>query len=156
MVTIRPMIPTDVPALAAMLGNMEPWRSYGVDPARWDGLLRSIPPEELAYVAEEEGALAGYVQFRLGGTFGLSGYVRTLAVSPARSGKGVGRKLLAHAEGMILEHGPNVFLLCSTRNENAQRFYEALGYAACGRLPAYVLATEDEIIYRKTTGPIRR
>lgn len=156
MLSIRPMTPPDVPALATILGTMEPWLTYGVDPTRWDRLLRTIPPEELAYVAEEEGAPVGYVQFRLGGTFGLSGYVRTLAVSPARSGQGVGRQLLAHAEGMILEHGPNVFLLCSARNENAQRFYEALGYAACGRLPAYVLATEDEIIYRKTTGPIRR
>jgi ribosomal protein S18 acetylase RimI-like enzyme len=156
MLTIRPLTPTDVPALAAMLGTMEPWLSYGVDPTAWERLLRSVPPEELAYVAEEEGAPAGYVQFRLSGTFGLSGYVRTLAVSPALAGRGVGRQLLAQAESMILARGPNVFLLCSSRNEKAQRFYEAMGYQACGRLPAYVLATEDEIIYRKTTGPIRR
>jgi ribosomal protein S18 acetylase RimI-like enzyme len=154
--TIRPLARADVPALATMLGSMEPWTYYGVDAAAWERILRSIPAEELAYVAEDAGEVVAYVQFRLGGTFALSGYIRTLAVRPDRGGQGLGRRILGFAEEMILARGPNVFLLCSTRNEAAQRFYEAAGYTACGRLDAFVLPSEDEVIYRKTTGPIRR
>jgi ribosomal protein S18 acetylase RimI-like enzyme len=154
--TIRPLAPADISGLAAMLGGMEPWTYYGVDAAAWERILRSIPPEELAFVAEQNGEVVGYVQFRLGGTFALSGYIRTLAVQPGQAGQGLGRRILAFAEEMILAKGPNVFLLCSTRNEAAQRFYAAVGYAEAGRLEAFVLPGEDEIIYRKTTGPIRR
>lgn len=153
---IRPLRPGDVPALAAMLGAMAPWTYYHVDEAAWQRILRQVSPDELAYVLADGEAPIGYVQFRLGGTFGLSGYVRTLAISPARAGAGLGRKLLAFAEAMILGHGPNVFLLCSSRNEIGQAFYRAIGYVECGRLTSYVLEDEDEVVFRKTVGPIRR
>lgn len=153
---IRPLRPDDTPALAAMLGAMAPWTYYHVDEAAWLRMLRQIPPEELAYVLADGAAPVGYVQFRLGGTFGLSGYVRTLAVSPQRAGEGLGRRLLAFAEEMILSRGPNVFLLCSSRNEAGHSFYRAMGYVECGRLASYVLEDEDEVLFRKTVGPIRR
>lgn len=152
---IRPMTPADIPALAAMLGALEPWTYYRVDADAWQRNLRSIPAEELAFVGVEADEPVAFVQFRLGGTFALSGYVKTLAVRADRSGRGLGRQILAFAEQMILARGPNVFLLCSARNTAAQQFYRAVGYAECGRLPAFVLATEDELIFRKTLGPIR-
>lgn len=153
---IRPMRPHDIPQLAEMLGTMEPWTYYGIDPDAWGRSLRSIAAEEVAYVGVEGERVVAFVQFRLGGTFALSGYIRIIAVRPGLAGKGLGRQILSFAEEMILSRGPNVFLLCSARNNSAQDFYRAVGYVECGRLPSYVLADEDEIIFRKSNGPIRR
>jgi ribosomal protein S18 acetylase RimI-like enzyme len=153
---MRPLRPADVPALAAMLSSMEPWLTHRVTAQQWEVTLRAIPPEELAFVVEDEQGLAGYVQFRLGGTFAWAGYVRVLAVHPGRRGQGLGRKIMAFAEDMILARGANVFLLCSAFNQKAREFYQALGYREVGRLPDFLTAGTEEVIYRKTTGPIRR
>lgn len=153
----RPLAAGDVPVLAAMLSQIEPWVSYRVDASAWERLLRSIPPDELAYVAlDDAGELVGYVQFRLGGTFALSGYIRTLAVRSDRHGRGLGRELLAFAEELILARGPNVFLLCSAANAGARAFYAAAGYEQVGELTSYVLEGQTEVIFRKTVGPIRK
>lgn len=151
---IRPLRPADIPELALMLSVLEPWTYYGVDAAAWERSLKAIPKDELGYVGLAEGQIVAYVQFTLGGTFALSGYVRTLAVRAGQKGGGLGRQILSFAEQMILTRGPNVFLLCSARNTAAQAFYKAIGYVEAGRLPAYVLPTEEEIIFRKTAGPI--
>lgn len=154
--TIRPMLAAHIPAVASMLGALEPWTYYGIDASAWERSLRALPSDDLAFVAADGDEIVGYIQYRLGGTFALSGYIRTLAVRADQGGRGLGRRILAFAEEMILARGPNVFLLCSDRNQQAQRFYERLGYVRCGLLPGYVLPGMDEIIYRKSTGPIRR
>lgn len=153
---VRPLLPADIPALAAMLSGMEPWISYRVDRPAWERLLHAVPSEEEALVALDDGRIVGYAQFSYRGAFCLSGYIRTLAVDPARHGRGLGRQLLAHVEELIFARGPNVFLLCSARNEPAQAFYRAVGYEQVGRLNAYVLPGEDELLFRKTRGPIRK
>lgn len=153
---IRPMTEHDVAATAAMLGSMVPWSTYGIGPSAWAQTLGALAPEERAYVAMDQEQVVGFVLFRLNGTFHHSGYIRTLAISPDRAGQGLGRQLLAFAEEQILSRGPNVFLLCSSFNVAAQRFYEHLGYSLVGRLENYLLADEAELIYRRSTGPIRR
>lgn len=153
----RPLTPADVPALAAMLSSMEPWLSYRVDRPAWERILSAVPGDEEALVAlDDDDQIIGYVQFSYRGAFSLSGYIRTLAVAPGRHGSGLGRRLLTHVEDLIFARGPNVFLLCSASNEQAQAFYRAVGYEPVGRLNAYVLPGEDEVVFRKTRGPIRR
>lgn len=153
----RALTPADVPALAAMLGSMEPWLSYRVDRPVWERLLHAVPADEEALVAlDDADQIVGYAQFSFKGAFALSGYIRTLAVNPACHGRGFGRQFLTHVEELIFARGPNVFLLCSARNEAAQAFYRAVGYEQVGQLNAYVLPDEDELLFRKTRGPIRR
>ncbi|MDF2629078.1 MAG: putative N-acetyltransferase, GCN5-related [Symbiobacteriaceae bacterium] len=140
-----------------MLGSMEPWISYRVDGPAWERLLAAVPPGEEALVAlDGDDRVTGYAQFSYKGAFCLSGYIRTLAVDPGRHGGGLGRQLLAHVEELVFARGPNVFLLCSARNEKAQAFYRAVGYEQVGCLNAYVLPGEDELLFRKTRGPIRK
>jgi ribosomal protein S18 acetylase RimI-like enzyme len=154
---VRPLTPAHIPALSAMLGAMEPWISYRVDRPAWERLLHAVPPDEEALVAlDDDDCVIGYVQFSYRGAFCLSGYIRTLAVDPGRHGRGLGRQLLTHVEELIFARGPNVFLLCSAGNEAAQAFYRAVGYEQVGRLNVYVLPGEDELLFRKTRGPIRK
>jgi len=56
-------------------------------------------------------------------------YVSNLAVLPAAQGKGLGRRLLVHAEEQARNHGlKKVSLLVSLENESARRFYKKHGY----------------------------
>ncbi|MDR7521584.1 MAG: GNAT family N-acetyltransferase [Armatimonadota bacterium] len=105
-------------------------------------------------VARTRGQVVGFVWFRLDGTFHHSGYVRLLGVAPHARGRGVGRRLMAHAERRLFAAGPNVFLLCSDFNSGAQAFYEKLGYTTVGAIPDYIVRGVTERLYRKTRGPI--
>lgn len=78
------------------------------------------------------------------GTFlgGLSGYsqlgwffIKSLALMPDGRGKGVGRALMRRAEAIAVERGLSGIWL-DTYDFQAPGFYEKMGYAEFGRLPA--------------------
>ena len=71
-------------------------------------------------------------------------------------GRGIGRALMEWAEAEVFDRrcARNLFLLVSDFNTPARRFYERLGFAEVGRLPDYLVAGRDEIIVRKTGGPL--
>ena len=72
-----------------------------------------------------------------GGLWGKTVYgwlfVEYLAVPPALRGKGIGRRLMAVAEGIALERGC-VGSWLTTLSFQAQGFYEKIGYEAFGAL----------------------
>ena len=109
----------------------------------------------LGLVAEEARSLVGFVVYALRGTFVHSGYVRSVAVAPDAQHRGVGAGLMDAAEAAIFTQGPNVFLLVSTWNAGAQRFYEPRGYHRIGELTDYLRRGITEVVYRKTLGPIQ-
>ncbi|HEY0787399.1 MAG TPA: N-acetyltransferase, partial [Thermoanaerobaculia bacterium] len=49
---------------------------------------------------------------------------------------------------------PNAFLCVSSFNEGAKRLYERSGYEVVGVLRDYLVRSYDEILMRKTIGPI--
>ena len=83
-------------------------------------------------VDDADGQLAG----------GLSGYfvqgwlfVKLLAIVEGQRGSGIGRALMLEAERITRQKGyAGIYL--DTFTFQAPRFYESLGYAECGRLPA--------------------
>jgi ribosomal protein S18 acetylase RimI-like enzyme len=81
--------------------------------------------------------------------------VRSVAVAPDAQHQGVGGRLMDEAEAAILGSGPNVFLLVSSWNTGAQRFYERRGYRRIGELADYIRRGITEVVYRKTLGPIQ-
>jgi ribosomal protein S18 acetylase RimI-like enzyme len=80
--------------------------------------------------------------------------VRWIAVALAARGRGVGERLMRHAEDRIFRRGPNVFLTVSDFNRRAQAFYRKLGYTEVGAIRNYVVPGITERLYRKTRGPI--
>jgi hypothetical protein len=67
---------------------------------------------------------------------------------------GLGTRLIGFAEERIFREWPNVFLCVSSFNPDARRLYERLGYQAIGTLTDYIVAGCDEILMRKTRGPL--
>ena len=146
--SIRPATSRDVPALSELATRT--WsEEFGasVDPA--DAAAEVAATRSAAYfvqalrettilVAEEEGALAGYVQF---GEVDLPEVdvrqgdraLRRIYVDAAAQGRGLGRELmnaaLAHPR---LAAAQRIFLTVWERNTRAMRLYESLGFEVVG------------------------
>ncbi len=83
------------------------------------------------WVLERDGELAGALVMRAkdGGWF-----VDTVGVAPVMQGKGVGKALMAFAEGEAARRGFNAIrLYTNARMTENMPFYQALGYAITGR-----------------------
>lgn len=131
---------------ARLMLSMEPWRTLG---RHYADCLQAIQ-ESFFAVARDSNGPAGFILWTTSGL--LNGYIRTIAVSPAHQGKGLGQALIAHAEAAILAQSPNVFLCVSSFNPRARALYERLGYRQVGRLENLLIPDHDEILLRKA-GP---
>lgn len=91
-------------------------------------------PDSLVMVAEEDGAVVGYVYAHVENTSwrdlrGPCAYVDDVYVDEATRRRGVGRELLQAAIDWARAKGePQVVLSSHTRNETAQRLFDALGF----------------------------
>lgn len=80
-------------------------------------------------------------------------YLRLLLVAEEFRGSGIGGLLLDEAEARARERANHCYLLVTTDNARARRFYERHGYRCVGELPGLVWPDLDEALYHK---PLRR
>ncbi|MBI4351789.1 MAG: GNAT family N-acetyltransferase [Elusimicrobia bacterium] len=147
---ISRLISSDKHAAAALMAASDPWLKLGLGPAH---CLKSLNvPFRETYVTKAAGKISGLVTITMYGTF--KGYIQSLFVAEGFRGEGLGGKLLAFAEKKVLARSPNVFLCVSSFNTGALRFYRRLGYKKAGLLKDFVRKGSDEILLRKTTGPL--
>ena len=140
----------EVRACAELMATSEPWITLGRTCDQAVRILTS--PSREVYVGAVEGELVGFVVLIMRGAF--VGFVQTLAVDPARRGRGIGEALMRFAEERIFRDTPNVFLCVSSFNDGALRFYRRLGYEVVGELRDMLIPGHSEILMRKSTGPI--
>lgn len=135
---------------AAIMCNSEPWitlkRNYEQCLQAFDGDYKEI------YVATENNELLGFIILQMAGTF--KGYIQTIAVAANARSKGIGTALIDFAEKRIAAISPNVFICVSSFNKKAQDLYIKLGYEKVGVLKDFIVKGYDEILLRKTSGPI--
>ncbi len=159
---IRHMQTADVAQVAGIIGKTPLWHRYGIDVAKATDIVSGAlsdaeldPHHSFCIVAEDElGRVIGFAWVLLKGCFGRSGYLKLIGVREHMRGRGVGKRLLDAAEQKVLESGPDMFLLVSSFNEHAIRFYEAMGYERCGIIRDYVVRGIDEMLYRKRLGVV--
>jgi len=150
-VQMRPLVATeDIETCAHIMASSDPWLRLGLDLATCRRILCQAEREPWAACLGD--ALAGFVVLNFKGPF--VGYVQLLGVAAPHRGLGMGAALLAHAERCIFERTHNVFICVSSFNETAQRFYARHGYQAVGRLEDFLVAGHDELLLRKTRGPL--
>jgi diamine N-acetyltransferase len=146
--TIRPARASDVPALSALAKRT--WSdAFGdgvslddeaaeLQETRSEAYFAEALRTKTLLVAEEDGALLGYVQF---GDVGIPEVqakpgdqgLQRVYVETALQGRGLGRRLVEAA----LQHPPlaeakRVFLQVWDENERAVRLYESLGFRKIG------------------------
>jgi ribosomal protein S18 acetylase RimI-like enzyme len=141
----------DLETCARFMSESEPWLTLGIGYA--DCLKAASAPLREAYAAKEDGKALGFIILQMTGTF--RGYIQTVCVGPAARGKGIGSKLVRYAEKRIFRETPNVFMCVSSFNKGAQKLYKKLGYIRTGLLKDFIVAGHDELLLRKTRGPIR-
>ena len=107
--------------------------------------------ETVTWIAEEEGALAGFaiVEF-IRHTAPTVAYISTIEVLPAQRGHGVGAELLRRLEGSAnAERATGIWLHVDMENASAIRLYERLGYQKNSRANHYYARNRPASIYVK-------
>jgi len=137
-------------AAALRMSACDPWLKLGLDARQcFRGLTA---PGRRTYEASAGGRPAGHVTINMAGT--LRGYIQVLFVAGDFRGRGVGELLLRFAEKKIFSASPNVFLCVSSFNKGAARFYRRQGYDRAGLFRDFLVKGHDEILLRKTRGPL--
>lgn len=158
MLAIRPATAADADAIAAL--HAASWRDAYRDsmPADYlrDRALADLTEHwrntdfsagDVLLVAEEAGALTGFIAIYRGEKHEPSTYLDNLHVAPGRRSGGVGAQLMkAAAEALIGLGETGVYLWLVQGNDAAQRFYERLGGVATERSSKTVFGVPLDIL----------
>ena len=140
----------DVDWCARLMAGSEPWVTLGRDYDASRAVLSDRLKER--YLVRHAGTPVGLLILDLTGPF--KGYIQTICMMPEVRGKGLGSEVIAWAEERIFRESSNVFMCVSSFNAKARRLYARLGYEVVGTLHDYVVAGHDELLLRKTRGPL--
>lgn len=174
MLTIRPAVPQDVPAVAEMLEEViEHLHRSGKNYPNWHHgkyPTPAVPAAALArgdlYVVEQDGEIVGTVTinalqapqyaempWRVDAAPEQVRVIHTLATRPAVRGSGLSRRLLAYAEELARRQGAVVMRLDTFhQNAPARHLYEDTGYVHIGYVNFSDIRPEGEpyAIYEKS------
>jgi ribosomal protein S18 acetylase RimI-like enzyme len=138
---------TDSPEILGLLRRIAEWlEGKGVD--QWREFLTDEGGAKLAkrfregevYKVLLDGTVAGMFVIQWDDTFwhpekndGMACWVHTLGVDPASRGRGIGKRILSHIEGIAKGAGKKcVRLDCNADNTKLCGFYESQGFKAAG------------------------
>jgi ribosomal protein S18 acetylase RimI-like enzyme len=94
-----------------------------------DRRVLDVLSRDVVFVAREQGRPAGYVALRPATEGAI--VVEQLLVAPGHERRGIGRRLLAHAEGYaIAERAPTLRIVVEESNRPARSFYRRSGFVA--------------------------
>jgi ribosomal protein S18 acetylase RimI-like enzyme len=149
-VIIRPLIESDIAPLARLMAATSLWQRYNITEA---SAVKQLS-DELAggatiAAAELDGKPVGFIWYIQRGAFNRSGYIRLIGVRQDVRGRGIGQALMEQAESVLFADSPDVFLLVSDFNLDAQEFYARLGFQQVGAIPDYVIPGITELIFHK-------
>ncbi|MEM3454730.1 MAG: GNAT family N-acetyltransferase [Thermoproteota archaeon] len=146
----------DVAECIKIILTSEPWKTLRTtEKEARTSLLGGIKSGK-TIVAKVDNKTVGFIVFYPKGAFPLGGYIKLIGVHKDFRGMGIGRELMKRAEKEIFNYAKNSFLLVSSFNKAAQKFYRSLGYKKVGEIPDAIMKGYSEIIMRKTLGPIKR
>ena len=99
-----------------------------VDLAGWsDERVLEVLRRDVTFVAREQGQPAGYVALRRNDAGAI--VIEQLFVAPGHERRGIGHRLLAHAEGYaIAERAQSLQIVVEESNQRARSFYRRSGF----------------------------
>jgi GNAT superfamily N-acetyltransferase len=134
-------------AIAEMLAVSEPWASLKFSAAALASYLNREDAALRRYVISVDGDLAGIICVRHPWLRGP--YIELIGLSPKHRGKGIGKQVLAWAETEARRESKNLWVLTSSFNHQALKFYQGLGFYPIGPIQGLVSPEHDEILLRK-------
>lgn len=140
----------DLEWCAQLMADNEPWitlkRSYA------DCILLLFDPISEVHLLSQNENRIGFIMIKLKGSF--TGYIQNIVLLEEFRSKGIGEAAIRYIEELIFQVSPNVFICASSFNHRAQKLYHSLGYETIGLLKNYIVKGCDEVLMRKTRGPI--
>jgi aminoglycoside 6'-N-acetyltransferase len=139
-VTLRPVRPGDIPALAAMLARPEVARWWpGYDVARVEREFLAEEPNLTIYAIEVGGRLAGAIQSWEESEPEFRHANIDLFIDPELHGRGIGPAAIRRLAAQLIDEGGHHRLTIDPAAENAVaiRVYEKVGFRPVGRLRQY-------------------
>lgn len=112
--------------------------------------LRPLVAEELASDAVQWWVLVSGAEAPIGFLGFANDAIEALFIDPDHQGRGGGRLLVAHAQGLA---AGALAVDVNEQNEAAVRFYEALGFAVVGRSPTDAGGRPFPILHMKRPAP---
>jgi ribosomal protein S18 acetylase RimI-like enzyme len=101
--------------------------AFETTPGWTDARVLAALANDVVFVAREQGVQAGYVALAPNAGEGL--VIEQLLVAPGHEHRGVGRRLLAHAEGYAIAQGaPSLLIVAEPDNHAARGFYMRSGF----------------------------
>jgi ribosomal protein S18 acetylase RimI-like enzyme len=155
-IVYRKMKKEDVAECTPIILTSEPWKTLKFTKKEVRTSLLDGIKNGKAIVAEADKKVVGFIVFYPKGAFLLGGYIKLLGVHENFRGVEIGKELMSRAEKLIFKRSKNSFLLVSSFNKHAQRFYCSLGYKKVGEIPDAIVKGYSELIMRKTLGPIKK
>ena len=105
--------------------------AFETAPGWTDARVLDALADDVVFVAREQGVCAGYVALSRTADGGF--VIEQLLVVPGHERRGVGRRLLAHAEGYaIAQRAPSLLIVAEPDNRAARGFYRRSGFVPVG------------------------
>jgi aminoglycoside 6'-N-acetyltransferase len=138
-VTLRPVRPDDIPALAAMLARPEVarwWPRY--DLARVEAEFLATEPDLTIYAIDAAGRLAGCIQSSEEESADFRHANIDLFVDPELHGRGIGSAAIRLLARILIDKGHHRLTIDpAADNTVAIRVYENVGFRPVGRMRQY-------------------
>ncbi|WP_295672210.1 N-acetyltransferase [uncultured Mucilaginibacter sp.] len=142
--------PVDFAVCAGIMAGTDPWVTLGIG---YDDCLKAFGGSfREVFIMKYESEIIGFVIMQPQGTF--KGYIQTVAINNNYRGKGYGTQLLKFCEDRILAYSPNIFICVSSFNIGAIHLYTNFGFELIGELKDFIKPGFDELLLRKTVGPV--
>lgn len=150
-VSVRPFSPGDRPGAIAALRDCQAFDDEEVRVAT-EMIDAGLDGDYHLASAEWLRAFAGYICMGEAPLTQDSWYLYWICVRPGMTGRGIGRKLLRHAEATLCDcGGARLVVETSSRPiyHAARCLYEGSGYRQVGRIPDFYRGGDDCIMYCK-------
>jgi ribosomal protein S18 acetylase RimI-like enzyme len=145
------MISRDVGACAAMVLKHSVFSPYGFSEKKFSAILKKTLRDHSSFlIVAKDGDQnpVGFLWSLKRGGFGRSGYLKFICVDPEFKGKGVGRQLVKTLEKQ-LKGTKHLFVMTTSTNKGAKKFYAGLGFKSVGIIRDYVLPGTHELLLVK-------
>lgn len=152
---IRPTTPADTPALLKLTegtGVFKPHEIQALDEVLTDYHATNKAHGHVAVTFERKGEILGYAYYALAAMTDRTWYLYWIAVKRDIHAKGIGGKLLRHAEDDIRQRNGRVLFIETSslpHYELTRKFYLKHSYEITGVLRDYYSDGDDMVVFRK-------
>ena len=146
--SLAPIEGADAKMIAGELIEMDPWRTLNYAAASLESYLSASSPALHRYAIKvDNGGIAGVVTVRYPWLKGA--YLELIGLFPNRQKKGLGTAVLNWLERETGSQAANLWVLVSSFNDSANRFYLRQGFREIGAIEALVSSKSTELLLRK-------